>query len=351
MTHTASAIFPADLFPAGVIDAHTHLPLDEPLTQALIESLHLRLFNICVASSELGGLDAQRGWYRNLVETRPELFGWCTSFGLEKFGQNGFAQAAIAQLDADFSAGATACKVWKNIGMDLRDPATGDFVLIDDPRFEPIFAHLAQAKIPLLMHIGEPLACWRPLDERSPHFSYYRDNPQWHWHARADVPSHEHLMAVRDRIIERHPTLTVIGAHYATHEYDFAELARRFDRYPNFRVDTSARLADAALLAARDYPATRSFFIHHADRILWGIDWVLSRPPSTVSEDRRKNLAVGLRQRYELEWRFFATDDEMTINGNIVRGLALPADALRKIFFENAAETYFRRPNCASFSR
>ena len=135
---------------------------------AIVESLGLRVINICVDSTELGGLDAQRAWYRAPVAKHPATFSWCTSFSLDGFGERGWADCAIAQLDEDFSTGAIACKFWKNIGMDLRDFKMGEYVFVDDERFTPIFEHLAKHHRPTLMHIGEPLACSDALDPESP---------------------------------------------------------------------------------------------------------------------------------------------------------------------------------------
>src|SRR5436309_10505520 len=104
------------LTPFPAIDAHSHLPLDDDVSRGISESLGLRVINICVDSAELGGLDAQRGWYRALVLKHPGTFSWCTSFSLEGFGEAGWADRAIARLEEDFAAGAIACKFWKNLG-------------------------------------------------------------------------------------------------------------------------------------------------------------------------------------------------------------------------------------------
>jgi predicted TIM-barrel fold metal-dependent hydrolase len=147
-------------------------------------------------------------------------------------------------------------------------------------------------------------------------------------------------MQSRDRVIARHPNLAIIGAHYGSHEADLNALAHRFDRLANFFVDTSARLGDIALLARKDHATTRDFFIRYADRILWGVDWVLTKPASALTDDARAALAHALRSQYELEWRFFTTGEELTINDRPVRGLSLPAGVISKLFVENARRVY-----------
>ena len=43
-------------------------------------------------------------------------------------------------------AGARGVKIWKNIGMALKIEA-GQYIMVDDPVFEPIFAFLEKEKI------------------------------------------------------------------------------------------------------------------------------------------------------------------------------------------------------------
>ena len=57
-----------------------------------------------------------------------EHYAWCTTFDLPRPGEADYAGRAIAELDADFADGAVACKIWKNVGMELKDER-GRYVL------------------------------------------------------------------------------------------------------------------------------------------------------------------------------------------------------------------------------
>jgi hypothetical protein len=100
-----------------MIDAHIHYGDDAPALLALLEQFDLKLLNICVAEDAHGHWRSQAETYRRLAQTYPQRFAWCTSFDLPRFDDPGYAEEVIAGLDADFAAGAIACKVWKNIGM------------------------------------------------------------------------------------------------------------------------------------------------------------------------------------------------------------------------------------------
>ena len=47
--------------------------------------------------------------------------------------------SAVEQVEPRGTQGAVGVKIWKNIGMELRDP-DGSYVMPDDPRLEPVFA-------------------------------------------------------------------------------------------------------------------------------------------------------------------------------------------------------------------
>ena len=319
------------------IDAHIHFLGDHPDAVSLLEEMDLKLLNICVAGSSGNTWrtrDAEP--YQRLAQEHPERFAWCTSFDVPEGDDPEYVDRMIAGLERDFAAGAVACKVWKNLGMDVRR-ADGEYLMIDDPLFEPIFDYLARTGKPLLMHIGEPLACWQPLEPGKPHYGYYSKNPQWHMCGRTDVPGHADQVAARDRVVETHPRLRVIGAHLGSLEYDVAEVARRLDRYPNFAVDTSARLAD---LTFQDSPTVRQFFLDYPDRILYGTDLVIRQSQANLPEEQRRALNERLRRETETYARYFETNGTVSMEGRDVEGLGLPAPVLEKLYIDNARAWY-----------
>jgi len=320
----------------SIIDAHIHYGDDHPDLVAFFDEYNLKLLNICVAHSGESWQTTQAERYRDLSARRPNHFAWCTTFDLPRFDDPDYVESVIQQLDQDFEAGAVACKVWKNIGMEVKTPA-GDFFMVDDPLLDPIFEHIARWDRTLLMHIAEPLACWQPLDEQNPHYGYYSRNPEWHMYTRPDYPSHQQLMDARDHLIEKHPDLRMIGAHLGSLEYDVDEVAARLDRYPNFAVDTSARLVDMAI---QDSEKVRQFFIDYSDRILFGTDVVMRQPPSAMNPEERAQAIQSLRETYEMNFAYFESGEDLTLRGRNTRGLALPQEVLTRIYRTNAERWY-----------
>jgi predicted TIM-barrel fold metal-dependent hydrolase len=319
-----------------MLDAHIHYGDDAPALLALLKQLDLKLLNICVAEDAHGQWRSQATTYARLAQAYPQRFAWCTSFDLPRFDDPGYVDQVIAGLDADFAAGALACKVWKNIGMEVKG-STGEFIMPDDQLFDPIYDHIAARGKTLLTHIAEPLACWQPLNDRNPHYNYYSRHPEWHMHGRNDFPSHEQLMAARDRVLAKHPHLRMVGAHLASLEYDVDVLATRLDRYPNLAVDISARLVD---LAIQDSAKVRDFFIRYQDRILFGTDVVMQTAPSSVPEAEQTPFIDYLRNVYELHRAYFESEQPLQVRGWETVGVKLPATVLDKFYQTNTKHWY-----------
>ncbi len=319
-----------------MIDAHIHYGDDSPEFLALLDELGMKLINICVVHEPGETWRTQADRYRSLAQTHPARFAWCTSIDLPRLDDPGYADAAIRGLDQDFAQGSIACKVWKNVGMEVLCP-DGSYLLIDDSIFDPIFEHLAASGRTLLLHMAEPLACWQPLDPASPHYNYYSQNPQWHMYNRPDVPSHATLIAARDRVLEKHPSLRVVGAHLGSLEHDVDEVAARLDRYPNFAVDISARLGN---LARQPSSKVRDFFERYQERILFGTDVVMRTAPADLPPDERAAALAPLADTYRTHFAYLEGTADVSVRGHTTQGLGLAPDVLDRIYTANARAWY-----------
>jgi predicted TIM-barrel fold metal-dependent hydrolase len=313
------------------IDAHVHYNGDHGDCLALLKRLDLKLLNVSVAHGPDDPWRDRAEAFRALAQAYPDRYAWCTTFD-EPDGSGDYAERVIAGLEADLRDGAIACKVWKNIGMSARK-SSGEFLMIDDPIFDPIYGYLARNGRTLLMHIGEPLACWQPLDESDPHYAYYSTHPEWYMCGKVGYPSHAELIAARDHVLEKFLELRVVGAHLGSLEYDVAEIARRLERYPNLAVDTSARTKD---LACQDREVVRAFFEAYPDRVLFGTDAVIRDSHRAMSQQEREAALARMAERYQREFAYYGSDEEMTVAGRTVRGLGLAVEALQRLYYGNA---------------
>ncbi|HEV2493439.1 MAG TPA: amidohydrolase family protein [Terriglobia bacterium] len=311
------------------IDVHAHLYKDDPAFGDLMQRLNLRILDICVIDDRdpfFKGLEPQRSDVLKVVHSTGKRAVLCTTFSPYGFEEPGFSQHAIKQLDADFTAGAIAVKIYKVMGMEMKSKA-GKYVMPDDPAFEPIYKDIAVHHRTLVAHIAEPDSCWQPPNPASPDYEYYQQHPQEYAYAHPDWPSKAAILAARDHLLAKNPTLRVIGAHLGSMEAEVNQMAERFDRYPNFAVDTAARVP-YFMLQPRD--KVRAFLIKYQDRILYGTDLVV------MPNDNTEKALAEWNSTYERDWKFFSSDQTVEYRGHAYRGLALPNPVLRKIFHDNA---------------
>jgi predicted TIM-barrel fold metal-dependent hydrolase len=316
------------------IDVHSHIFEDVPEVVEMMDRTRLRIVNVCVRGTDLARLREEE----TLAEQQQARYGrgrfpFASTFDLTRRDDADYVDQVKRWLAASFEKGAVMVKIWKEVGMEIKD-RQGRFILPDDALFDPIYAFLAERKKPLLAHLAEPLEAWLPLNPEGVHYAYYSKNPEWHLYGRPGYPSHAEIVAARDRILERHPRLTVIGAHLGSLEHDVDELARRLDRYPNFYVDCSARTVD---LTRQPAEKVRAFLVRYQDRVLYGLDQTRRPDPTREnSREQRQRFAKSLEEAYRRDFRFYAGEGEMEYRGKTVRCLSLPRQVLEKLYHENA---------------
>jgi len=179
----------------------------------------------------------------------------------------------------------------------------------------------------VIAHLAEPDSCWEAPNPASPDFSYYKKHPGEYAYAHPDWPSKQAILAARDHLLEQNPKLRVVGAHLGSMETNVDDIARRFDRYPNFAVDMAARVP-YFMLQPRD--KVRAFLLKYQDRVLYATD-IVALPGS-----KTKETLDELRNTYARDWQFFSTDQNVTYMGHTYQGLALPRPVLQKLFHDNA---------------
>ncbi len=322
------------------LDAHAHLlggvTLDDASALASLLARHaMRWMSICWYVND-DSLARQKETARRVCARHPDRFSWVTTFPLSGFDRPGWTERAIASIDEGRATGAVGVKVWKNVGMELRD-ADGRWVMVDDPRLSPVVEHVRSLGMTLAAHIGEPRNCWLPIEEMTVEGdrAYFQGHPEYHGIRHPEMPGYWEQVAARDRLLEHNPGLRVVGCHLGSLEFDVAEVARRLDRFPSFAVDLSARVCH---LQAQPTAAVRAFLLAYQDRILYGTDLGWEHGGSEADADRRQQESV--EARYRADYRYFAGSGVMDAPdvrpGFRCEALALPMGVLRKIFHDNA---------------
>lgn len=315
--------------PIPRIDAHAHVCPPPESFLAMLERLDVRLVDVTLIDPHAPGFDKtepQTGWAAKVSSHSRGRIAWASTFDPSGSDSPGFAERTIEHLQSTFDRGAVAVKIYKSVGMDLKSIA-GEYVMPDDPAFAPVLDMIAARNRTLLAHLAEPKSSWQPLNPADPHYGYFKSNPDWHMFLHPERPSYERILAARDRMLAAHPKLKVVGCHLGSMEHDVDEIARRLDRYPNFAVDTAARMPNL-MLQPRE--KVRAFLIRYQDRVLWGTDLM------EITWTDAKAAIERWEARYASDWKYFATNGTFQSGGRPVQGLGLPSALLRKIFHDNA---------------
>ena len=146
-------------------------------------------------------------------------------------------------------------------------------------------------------------------------------------YTKPDHPSKQAILQARDHLLEQNPNLRVVGAHLGSMETSVDDIGRHLDRYPNFAVDTAARVIYFAL-QPRD--KVRQFLINYQDRVLYGTDL------GFYARQEADQSMAEWQKRYATDWKFFSTDAMVDYEGHKVRGLKLPEEVLRKLYHDSA---------------
>ena len=246
----------------------------------------------------------------------------------------GYPQLQAEAIERAHRQGARGLKILKTFGLYLRENITsGKLVKIDDPRFDPMWDACGQLKMPVAIHVSDPVAFFTPTDRFNERYEELTNHPDWSFYGK-HFPSNAQLIEARNRIFDRHPKTQFVVLHVGNFAENLTNVAENLDRFPNMSVDIAARIGELG----RQPRTTRRFFEKYQDRILFGTDATPhgDEYPQQVFNDRL----------YEIYYRFLETDDEyfdyalakIPPQGRWrIYGINLPETVLRKVYFENAA--------------
>jgi predicted TIM-barrel fold metal-dependent hydrolase len=243
--------------------------------------------------------------------------GWRRLAALPDLGER-----AARELTQAVRSGARGLKIWKDFGLLIKD-ASGRLIAVDDERLDPLWAQSGELGVPVLIHVGDPVAFFEPLDTLNERCDELQRSPEWSFHD-PQFPRLKSLIEALERVISRHPRTIFIGAHAGCYAENLGYVSGMLDRLPNYYVDIGARVAELG----RQPNTSRRFFLRYADRILFGTD---------NAPDARS---------YRLYYRFLETNDDYFPywhSGDrpwqgrwYIHGIGLPDHVLRRIYFENA---------------
>ena len=245
-----------------VIDAHNHL--GEEFGGSWDRRPVQELIDVMDAAGVQKLVDLDGGWGETLLNHHLDHFKQFAPERFQIFGgvdwnqwaekRNQFGDWAAGQFEQQIARGAQGLKIWKNLGLHVRD-SCGNLVAVNDERLDPIWSKAAEYQLPVMIHIADPVAFFEPIDEHNERYEELGQHPDWSFFG--DVyPSFETLMGQFADLLHNHPKTTFIGAHVGCYAENLLWVGETLDACPNFYIDISARISE---LGRQPYSAKRFF--------------------------------------------------------------------------------------------
>lgn len=320
-------------------DTHVHINTAD---QTLIEQAkndNFRLITVNVDSPNYPDLSTQSELGSQLRIVTDGNVQFLATISLKNWDNpEQWLESTIKHLEESIEKGAIGVKFWKNIGMEFKN-AEGEFVMIDDPQFDPVFKFLIERNIPVLGHIGEPYSCWQPLEQMGVNFirEYYSNNPRYHMYLHPDNPSYDEIIESRNNMLDKNPDLIFIAAHLGSMEWSIKMMRDHLDRYPNIVYDMAHRVTLLQYLTQQDWQDVRQLFMDYPDRFVYSTDLqhhVHSNP---------NDIQALAEQTWSQDWEYFTTDNIMMnseANEQSFRGLKLPKNIIDHLYKLNAERIF-----------
>ena len=307
---------PRSRFP--FIDVHGHQPTKPAAADLDRLVREMDAMNMRVMVNLSGGTGASLA---GAVQTYGRYRGRFVTFAnldFSNIGDPAWGARAAAQLERDVrQGGAVGLKIFKDLGMDLKDER-GERLRTDDPRLDPVWKKAGELDIPVLIHTAEPPAFFQPLDKYNERWLELVGHPG---RARppSRYPSFDSLLGEQHRVFRKHAGTRFIAAHLDWLGADLGHLGALLDSLPNVYTEMGAVLYELG----RQPRAARSFLIKYQDRVMMGKDaYGAAEYPVYFRVLETADEYFDYYRKYHAFWKMY--------------GLELPDSVLRKVYYRNA---------------
>ena len=197
---------------------------------------------------------------------------WC-GFDYTGHTEPGWSDKAVKELERCFRIGARGVGEISDKGTGLWNayPRSLTGLHIDDPKMQPLIRKCGELKMPINIHIAEPMWMYEKMDSTNDGLmnAYEWRIPKSPEAAASEQRiGHRELINTLEHVVRDNPKTIFIACHLANCEYDLSILGNLFSRYSNLYADIAARYAETAPIPRY----MNAFFQKYQDRLLYGSD-------------------------------------------------------------------------------
>jgi predicted TIM-barrel fold metal-dependent hydrolase len=252
----------------------------------------------------------------------PDRFElWC-GFDYTGYNEKGWSENAIAELERCYKSGAKGVGELgdKGLGLLYSKPTPAKGMHIDDARLKPVLEKCGELKMPINIHVSEPMWMYEPVDSTNDGLN---NAASWHIDLnQKGILNHHQLIQTLENAVRENPNTTFIACHFANCSYDLSIVANLLDNYPNFYADISARYGETAPIPRFMY----NFYEKYQDRLFYGTDMGFD---TTMYESTFRVLQTAdehfyYHESYNYHWALYGFD--------------LSDEVLKKVYKENSVK-------------
>ncbi|PYX31906.1 MAG: amidohydrolase [Acidobacteria bacterium] len=317
VTEVAKAKFP-------IIDMHSH-PYAE--TPAQVDEWVRNMDEVGVQKTIILTMTTGTEFdaiYRKYAKYPDRFELWC-GLDLTGYDQPGFGAATIKELERCHQTGARGVGELHDKGKGLSSGGSKTVGMHpDDGRVTPLFEKCAELRMPVSLHVADPIWMYQPMDETN---DGLMNAYEWRLDNQPDIVKLPALIDILEHTVRKHPRTTFVACHFANLDYDLARLGGLFERNPNLYADISARYAETAPIPR----FTAQFYAKHADRLVYGTDMGFDKPMYRITFRILETLDEHF---YEIEQFGYHWS---------LSGFGLPDSVLKRVYHDNAAKLLARR--------
>lgn len=189
---------------------------------------------------------------------------------------------------------------------------------INHPDYDPALSLMEELGTPVLIHSGDPETFWDASKISPAHVArgwFYGDGT---------YPSYLEIYGEDFAMLDKHPRLNVVFAHFFFLSNRIDEAKRIMEKYPNVKFDLTPG-GEMYLGFSKDIDSWHDFFETYSDRILYGTD---------SNDEKSHNPKIHELVRSALTHD--RTEFPMPGYGDsVIRGLDLSSAALENIRYKN----------------
>ncbi|MBN3581591.1 amidohydrolase family protein [Algoriphagus aestuarii] len=268
-----------------------------------------------------GDSNSQQEYIKSMIQEfnthAPGRFMVFTNLNFAGFGDENWTRIAIKELEEDVAAGASGLKIYKSLGLNVKD-INGIRVPVNHPDLDAVWAKAGELGIPVIIHSADPAQFWQEMDANNERWLELKTHPN---RKRGDdnPAPFEQIIAEQHDVFAKHPETTFINAHMGWMANDLDAASAHLEKFPNVNFGIGAVIAEFG----RQPKRAREFFEKYQDRVLFGKD-------------------AYNKEEYYTYFRVLETEDEYFPYYKkyhafwAMYGLGLSDEVLKKLYYKNA---------------